>query len=97
MKEQDGNNEGFMFETIGSAMTNTMFHGTPCMYGGVIVAFDGSAVRIWRPDDVNGAAVCIPDTMGDGRYSQAAFGGELTVVVYVIVIEALYSFVPRVV
>ncbi|KAH3706523.1 hypothetical protein DPMN_065910 [Dreissena polymorpha] len=83
MKVQEGNNEGFMFETIGSAMTNTKFLGTPCMYGGVIVAFDGSAVRIWRPDNANGAAVCIPDTMGDGRYSQAASGGELSVVVYV--------------
>ncbi|XP_052284108.1 uncharacterized protein LOC127880765 isoform X2 [Dreissena polymorpha] len=96
MKVQDGNNEGFMFETIGSAMTNTMFHGTPCMYGGVIVAFDGSVVRIWRPDNVNGSAVCIPDTMGDGRYSQAAFGGKLTVVVYVIGIADENVYVPSI-
>lgn len=77
MEALDGPNNGYLFEGIGSASTNVLDPGTPCAYGGLIYAYNGTSLRIWRPDDVNGAAVCISDTLGFGKNSQASQNGKL--------------------
>jgi hypothetical protein len=58
-------------------MTNSEQAGTPCGYGGLVYAYNGTTLRIWRPDDVKGAAICIPDTMALGTNSQASQSGKL--------------------
>ncbi|XP_060579503.1 uncharacterized protein LOC132736394 [Ruditapes philippinarum] len=73
----DGANSGYLFEGVGSAMTNSQRPGTPCGYGGLVYAYNGTILRIWRPDDVKGAAICIPDSMALGTNSQASQSGKL--------------------
>jgi hypothetical protein len=80
---EDGPNKGYLFEGVGSAMSNLIdTGGQPCRYGGLIYAYNDTILRIWRPGDITGAAVCIPDTMGFGTNSQSSQNGKLIFKVY---------------
>ena len=68
----EGPNKGFYFDGQGGASTNTFLSGTPCWYGGVVYGYNDTTMRIWRPDDPLGAAVCIGVAMGHGSKSQSA-------------------------
>ncbi|KAH3702900.1 uncharacterized protein LOC127860606 isoform X2 [Dreissena polymorpha] len=76
IKVTTGPNEGFLFETVGSAMTNSLIPRSTCSYGGVVTAFNGSTLRVWHPTYL-GAFVCIADSMGNGNYSQGAKEGDM--------------------
>ncbi|KAH3856146.1 uncharacterized protein LOC127873619 [Dreissena polymorpha] len=76
IKVTTGPNEGFLFETVGSAMTNSLIPRPTCSYGGVVTAFNGSTLRMWHPTYL-GAFVCIADSMDNGSYSQGAKEGEM--------------------
>lgn len=66
-KATDGNNNGFIFEAMGSAQADDEDDS----YGGVIFAYNQNTVRIWAPDknnnDANGRII----NLGDG------WGGEV--------------------
>ena len=47
-----------MFTTVGK--------GTPCSYGGVVYAYNSTTLRVWRPEESTGAALCIGSQMGQG-------------------------------
>jgi hypothetical protein len=49
----DGDNNGFIFEGMGSAQ-NDDDSGANSSYGGVIFAYDQTRVRLWAPDQNNG-------------------------------------------
>ena len=72
IEPMEGPNKGFYFDGQGGASTNTFLSGTPCWYGGVVYGYNDTTMRIWRPDDPLGAAVCIGVAMGHGSKSQAA-------------------------
>ena len=56
--------------------------GTPCSYGGVVYAYDARVLRVWRPADSTGAALCIGSQMGDGVNSQATNNVDLIITVW---------------
>ncbi|WAR28627.1 hypothetical protein MAR_014331, partial [Mya arenaria] len=60
VKVNDNPNRGYLFDVVGSAMTNTLNPGMPCAYGGLIVAYSQAAqegVLIVRIYAVYGALV----------------------------------------
>lgn len=74
-------------------MPNSLFLGQPCSYGGLIYAFNSTTLRLWRPDNMTGSAVCIPDTMGFGTNSQAARNGKLIFRVFQIYGKYVFSWI----
>ena len=56
--------------------------GTPCSYGGVVYAYDARVLRVWRPADTTGTALCIGSQMGHGVNSQATNNVDLIITVW---------------
>ncbi|XP_052783203.1 uncharacterized protein LOC128219434 [Mya arenaria] len=97
VKVNDNPNRGYLFDVVGSAMTNTLNPGLPCAYGGLIVAYSQNMIRMWRPNDDSGASVCIPVNFGQGLNSQAAQEGVLIVRIYAVygaLVEGLLQYPP---
>ena len=84
VQPQDGENAGYYFDGLGGAFVNEANLGTPCAYGGIVYGYSETAVRLWRPDDARGAALCIGTEMGHGINSQASNSVDIVVTVWML-------------
>ena len=63
-------------------MYTTVGKGTPCSYGGVVYADNSTTLRVWRPEESTGAALCIGSQMGQGINSQATNRVNIVITVW---------------
>ena len=73
-KVQNGPNEGFCFEAVGSAQVSIRKKESLYSYGGIVYAYNSSHVRIWAPskykNNKNGQLVLVGYGWGNERYRQ---------------------------
>jgi hypothetical protein len=81
----DGNNNGFIFEGMGSAMHDD--EGASEEYGGLIFAYNQTKVRLWAPDvnnaaEANGRIIFVSDGWGGEINSQTSQTAQVRVLAW---------------